>query len=142
MKDYAASWVSRKSWRLSSLECVTLVLNSQVIPQFGDRELRAVSASDVQAWVWEMSKTLAPSTVDSYFRVLVALMRSAEPERFTQPTDQRCEGSDDDFESFRNVGPSVCRVRAIRLCTIDLGDAELHSGHVGSGVGSNPKGEF
>lgn len=77
VKDYAASWVSRRSWRLSSLERVTLVLNSQVIPQFGDRELQAVTASDVQAWVWEMSKTLAPSTADSYFRVLVALMRSA-----------------------------------------------------------------
>lgn len=89
VKDYAVSWVSRKSWRLSSPERVTLVLNSQVIPQFGDRDLRAVSASDVQAWVWEMSKTLAPSTVDGFVRVLVALMRSAAKDNLVGSASRR-----------------------------------------------------
>ena len=64
------------------------MLSSQVIPQFGDRDLRAVSASDVR--VWEMSKTLAPSTVDSYFRVLVALMRLAAKDNLIGTTLLTC----------------------------------------------------
>ena len=42
------------------------VIAKQIIPRFGDVELRAVKPSNVRLWVGEMSRTLAPSTVESY----------------------------------------------------------------------------
>ena len=77
VKEYALRWADQQPWRQSSRERTMSVLDKHVIPRFGALELRAVKPTDVRSWVGEMTKTLAPTTVESYYRVLVAVMRSA-----------------------------------------------------------------
>ena len=78
--EYAARWASAQPWRQSSRDRVGHVLAAQIVPRFGSVGLRAVRPSDVQAWVGEMSASgLAASTVESYFRVLAAVMRAGAP---------------------------------------------------------------
>lgn len=75
---YAERWVDGQPWRDSSRARILHVLNSQVLPRFGSYRLDAVRRSDVQNWVGQMVRDgLKPSTVESYYRVLVALYRSA-----------------------------------------------------------------
>jgi integrase len=57
------------------------------VPKFGTKELRRVTRSEVAAWVASMttppdgSRGLAPSTVESYFRVLASIFKSARADR-------------------------------------------------------------
>ena len=77
LKEYSLRWAEQQPWRQSSRERIVSVLDKHIVPRFGALELRALKPTDVRSWVGEMSKTLAPSTVESYYRVLVAVMRSA-----------------------------------------------------------------
>lgn len=88
--EYASTWAAAQPWRPSSRDRVAHVLTSKIEPRFGRVKLRDVRPSDVQAWVGEMSASgLAPSTVESYFRVLAAVMRAARRDRLIHdsPTD-------------------------------------------------------
>ncbi|MGI9030175.1 MAG: tyrosine-type recombinase/integrase [Ilumatobacteraceae bacterium] len=61
------------------------------MPTFGVAPLRSVRPSDVQAWVGAMSSSgLAASTVESYFRVLAAVMRAARRDRLIH--ESPCDG--------------------------------------------------
>ncbi len=67
------------------------MLGAQVVPVFGALELRQVRPSHVQAWIGAMSAGgLAASTVESYFRVLAAVMRAARRDRLIH--DSPCDG--------------------------------------------------
>lgn len=80
--SYAARWQVAQPWRQSSRDRVAHVLAAQIVPKFGRTPLRAVRPSDVQAWVGRMSTGgLAASTVESYFRVLAAVMLAARRDR-------------------------------------------------------------
>ena len=66
------------------------VIGSQIVPRFGSMPVCSVRPSMVQAWVGEMTSSgLAPSTVESYFRVLAAVMIAARRDRLVHdsPTD-------------------------------------------------------
>jgi len=89
--EYAQRWQAAQPWRRSSRDRVAHVVAAQIDPRFGRLPLRSVGASDVQAWVAEMSRAgLAPSTVESYFRVLAAIMRAARRDRLIH--DSPCDG--------------------------------------------------
>lgn len=89
--EYAPRWAAGQPWRESSRDRTTFVIRSQIVPTFGSAPLRAVRPSSVQAWVGRMSASgLAPSTVESYFRVLAAVMRAARRDKLIQ--DSPCDG--------------------------------------------------
>jgi integrase len=62
------------------------ILETRVVPRFGRVPLQAVRRSEVQGWVAEMTDDLAPSTVESYYRVLAAVMRSAVSDELIRKT--------------------------------------------------------
>ncbi|MBA3286826.1 MAG: site-specific integrase [Acidimicrobiia bacterium] len=88
---FAGRWAEGQPWRPSSRERVRHVLGAQIVPAFGRHQLRAVTRSEVQAWVGRMSADgLAASTVESYFRVLAAVMRAARADRLIH--ESPCDG--------------------------------------------------
>ena len=90
VEAYATAWAAAQPWRPQTRERMTHVIRSQIVPRFGALPLRSVRSSAVQAWVGEMTKaTLAPSTVEGYYRVLAAIMLAARRDRLVaeSPTD-------------------------------------------------------
>lgn len=88
--EYAKEWAAGQPWRDTSRRRIEHILDLHVIPRFGKIPLRSVRRSDVQGWVGKMSADgLAASTVESYFRVLAAIMRAARADRLisVSPTD-------------------------------------------------------
>lgn len=77
VEQYAERWMAAQVWRPSSRDRVSHVVASRIVPRFGTMPLLSVRRSDVQGWVAAMTDELAPSTVESYYRVLAAVMRSA-----------------------------------------------------------------
>jgi len=76
--EYAARWIESPPWRDSTRDRMQFVVDSRIVPKFGDWRLAAVRPSDVEAWVTDMTRGgLKPSTVESYYRVLAALYRKA-----------------------------------------------------------------
>jgi integrase len=75
--EYARRWAAAQVWRQSSRDRMVHIIESRIIPKFGSQPLAALRRSEVQGWVAEMTDELAPSTVESYYRALAAVMRSA-----------------------------------------------------------------
>jgi integrase len=90
IEAYATRWADAQPWRPQTRDRIVHVLQSQVFPRWGSAQLRSLRPSDVQGWVGAMTAAgLAPSTVESYYRVLVAVMQSAKRDRLIvdSPTD-------------------------------------------------------
>jgi integrase len=88
---YAARWADAQPWRESSRDRTAHVIAAQIVPTFGTMQLRAVRPSAVQAWVGKMTGAgLAPSTVESYFRVMAAVMKAAKRDRLLH--ESPCDG--------------------------------------------------
>lgn len=77
VSEFGLKWIATQPWRDSTRDRMLTVLEREVVPRFGSRQLTSVRRSEVQAWVGDMSQRLAPRTVVSYYRVLVALYRAA-----------------------------------------------------------------
>jgi integrase len=91
VEQYARAWAEGQPWRNSSRDRVDHVLTAQIVPAFGAVQVRSVRRSEVQAWVGRMSASgLASSTVESYFRVLAAVMLAARRDRLVH--ESPCEG--------------------------------------------------
>jgi hypothetical protein len=69
--DYGDSWIDTQVWRPSTQVRVEGVLKNYVIPTLGDRPLSSVRTTEVQAFVKDLTLTLAPSTVCATYGVLV-----------------------------------------------------------------------
>ncbi len=88
---YALRWAAGQPWRESSRDRMMHVITSQIAPRFGALKLRDVRLSAVQAWVGAMTTAgLAPSTVESYFRVLAAVMKAARRDKLI--AESPCDG--------------------------------------------------
>jgi integrase len=90
VQAYAERWADSQRWRPQTRERMLHVLRSQVFPRWGSAQLSALRTSDVQGWVGAMiASGLAPSTVESYFRVLAAVLLAAKRDRLLveSPTD-------------------------------------------------------
>lgn len=91
VKAFAEQWACSQPWRASSRDRVEHVVRAQIAPMFGSRQVRAVRPSDVQAWVGKMTADgLAATTVESYFRVLAAVMLAARKDRLVH--ESPCDG--------------------------------------------------
>jgi integrase len=89
--EYAKQWASGQPWRSTSRERTEGIIERQIVPRFGTMQLRAVRPTDVQQWVGHMSASkLKPTTVESYFRTLAAVMISARRDRLIHTSP--CEG--------------------------------------------------
>ena len=56
-------------------------LDNHVLPAFGDRPIGTIRPSEVQAWVRNLSSTLAPGTVEVVYRYFAAILRAGVEDR-------------------------------------------------------------
>ncbi len=131
--EYAPRWAESQAWRESSRDRMTHVIRAHIVPAVGTMQLRAVRRSDVQAWVGRMTSAgLAPSTVESYYRVLASVMKAAKDDRLIHesPCDKvslpRAEGTKAALVplSTEQVQAIACAVPA-RYRALVLGSAGL-----------------
>ncbi len=76
-RNFAERWFAAQVYRPTTEEHVRITLNRHILPAFGDRRLESFRPSDVQAWVRQLSGTLAPATVEVGYRHLTAILRAA-----------------------------------------------------------------
>jgi integrase len=79
--EYANKWRAAQVWRPSSAAAVETSFRKHVLPRFGDRPLASIRPSEVQAWVRDLSDTLAPATVKLSYRFFASAMRAAVTDR-------------------------------------------------------------
>jgi integrase len=79
--EWAEQWQAAQVWRPSSAAAVETSFRQHVLPRFGARPLATIRPSEVQAWIRELSDTLAPATVKLSYRFFAAAMRAAVTDR-------------------------------------------------------------
>lgn len=81
LHDYAHEWLSRQVHRPTTADQMEGVLRRYIDPQLGNMRIAAIAPSDVQVWVKQLSRTLAPSTVGVAHRILSGIFKSAVADR-------------------------------------------------------------
>lgn len=56
-------------------------LNKHILPRWGDSQIGDISHADIQRWVGELTRTLAPSSVRQVYQVLRSMLRFAVRDR-------------------------------------------------------------
>jgi integrase len=77
LRDYAAAWQAAQLHRPTTVLQVDAQLRNHVLPAFGDRPLASLRPTEIQAWVRNLSETLAPATVEVVYRLLSAILKDA-----------------------------------------------------------------
>lgn len=80
VKDWHTQW-----WQARVVERTTLAgdksrLTKHVIPEFGDLQLGQVTRLQIQAWVQQLSRTLAPDTTRKCYHLLARMLDDARRE--------------------------------------------------------------
>lgn len=90
VRAWLEQWRVLQVHRASTATQVESYFRLHVYPALGDRQLRSLRPSDVQAWVTERSRTLAPGSVELVYRHFSAAMKAAERDRLISrtPCDQ------------------------------------------------------
>lgn len=70
-------WLECRPWRPSSRELFASYWRAHLEPRWGDVSIAAIRPTDVQGWVNELARSLAPNTVKAIYRRLVSILRSA-----------------------------------------------------------------
>ncbi|MEO5841249.1 MAG: tyrosine-type recombinase/integrase [Acidimicrobiales bacterium] len=78
---FCADWRRGFSGRASSLEQLDSVLRNRILPTWQHRAVASITRGEVQAWVNELSKRLAPATVELTYRRFATVMLFAVEER-------------------------------------------------------------
>ncbi len=78
LSDIAAAWQAVQVHRPSTAAIHAGLLRRHILPRFGNRDLRSISTSEVQAWVRDLRQHLAPSTIERAYRTLHAVFAHAE----------------------------------------------------------------
>lgn len=93
LEQFARQWAEAQPWRQSSRDRMMTVLEGHIFPRFGARELRSLRRSDVQAWVGSLTaaegkrgRRYTPATIESYYRVLAAVMLAAANDKLITET--------------------------------------------------------
>lgn len=81
LREYAEAWRERQVHRPSTQEMVESRLRLHVYPTLGDRQLRAIRPSDIQALVTDRAQHVKPRTVETMYRYLFSIFRDAERDR-------------------------------------------------------------
>lgn len=78
VNEWAAHWLDAQlHLKATTLSGYRYSLDRHVLPRWGKLRLVDVGHADVQAWVTDLSRTLAPSTVRQIFLVLAGLVKYA-----------------------------------------------------------------
>ena len=84
---YADRWAASQPWRSSTCENREWIIARRIQPTFGTMRLQAVRPSDVQTWVGRLAASgSAASSVETYYRVLAAIMKAARADRLIAET--------------------------------------------------------
>jgi integrase len=82
LAEYTATWLQTLQVRPSTLYNYEIYLRRHVVPALGGRTLASLRRSDIQALVGQLSrKGLQPSTVDSIYKIVAMVLRSAVYDR-------------------------------------------------------------
>ena len=78
-KDFAAHWLSQKEHEMkpSTYKAYESVLRINLVPFFGDQELRTIGAKQVQNYKAIRSGTLHPKTINNHLGVLSSILEDA-----------------------------------------------------------------
>jgi integrase len=87
--DYTAEWLAGQAWRESTRERNDSLMRKHLTPEFGSKQLTAIRPNDVRAFVARLSGDLSPAMVESIYRLLASIMRSAAGDRMIQETPCR-----------------------------------------------------
>lgn len=80
-REVALRWQAGLVHRPSTQAQVASHLERHILPAFGDKQVAAIRKSDVQAWVKGRAELLGPATVETMFRHLSSIFRSAVEDR-------------------------------------------------------------
>jgi integrase len=80
---FYADWSPRQVWLSSTRENADLAVSGVT---FGEMPLRSIRRSHVEAWVKQMSASLAPTTIDTRFTIVRGVFRAAVADRLI-PSD-------------------------------------------------------
>jgi integrase len=86
LREFAGGWMQTQPWRYSTRDRVESLLRRHVLPAFGDRPLSSLRSSELQAWVTRLGDRLAPSTVESVYRLLASIATAAVKDRLLART--------------------------------------------------------
>lgn len=90
LREYAEAWRARQVHRPATQELVESRLRLHVYPALGDRQLRTIRPSDVQALVTDRASVVSPRTVETMYRYLHSILRDAERDRLISRSP--CDG--------------------------------------------------
>ena len=83
--EYADHWLSVQTFGPTTRERRTQSVRLHIKPSLGPVPLAAIRPSQIQAWVRELSQTLAPRTVHELVRLLSSILKAAvEDERIVK----------------------------------------------------------
>ncbi len=101
--EYARTWASHQAHRPSTVAHLETHLRNHILPMFEHRQIASIRKSEVQAWVKERSKVLAPSTLTTCFRWLSTIFRAAVEDSLI--TSSPCRGISLPKKAVRKVIP-------------------------------------
>jgi integrase len=90
-REYAETWREAQVHRPATRAHVETHLRRHAYPAFGSRRLCTVRHDEIQAWVTEMSRALAPSTVQVIHGIVAAIFKAAVKDRLINTSP--CEGT-------------------------------------------------
>lgn len=76
-RPYAERWMGSRVLRARSAERMASVMRTHVMPQWGAWPIGQIGHMDVQDWVSDLAKTLAPGTVAKCYGALSMVLRAA-----------------------------------------------------------------
>lgn len=103
VRDWLEAWRALQVHRPSTVVQVETYFRLHVYPAVGDRQLRALRPSDVQAWVTGRSTVLAPGSVELFYRHFSTAMKAAERDRLISRTP--CQGIKLPKKTKTEIGP-------------------------------------
>jgi integrase len=90
--DYVTDWLDTASlrWRASTERETRRRVTRHLVPEYGDRPLRSITTSHIQAHVSRLAETLKPNTVRNVLQSMRAVMDTAVADRLiiTNPCDR------------------------------------------------------
>jgi integrase len=90
-REFAEQWRQAQVHRASSAEKVESLLRLHTYPTLGALQLRALTPSTIQAWVKDLTTSLAPSTVAVAHGVVASICKAAVRDRVL--VSNPCEGT-------------------------------------------------
>lgn len=79
--EYAGQWAAAQIHRASTAQRTEILIRRHMTERWGRRRLGSIRPTEVQAWVRELSKTLAPATTSSVYAQFATIMGAAVTDR-------------------------------------------------------------